>query len=235
MMELVELMRPIHSETSAKFHQKATYYQHLMEAKHVTHHFSIHPKMKHFSDRILLDEAEVSKRFSKVKSKFKNHFWTDSIHLVQKIHQVFDPLTEEQVENLESQNISLGELKGQVAKVRRSTEHGLQKFEISIVIPEAQKSLLGENGLSPKSLYDESQLISTTHGLKVMVEELPLTNEFQIVLYYDAHFKNWRISTVFPGIYAPPYPTQHQKESDRIKNEEFWNNHVLLEKIAHGS
>lgn len=235
MMELVGIVSSIHKESSSIFNKKATYYQILMEAKHLIHHFSSHPKIKHFADRVLLEETEVSKRFKKNKSKFKNHFWADSIQLVQKIHQFFEPLTEEYVETLENQNISIGELKGLVAKVRKKNEYGLPKFELSIVIPEVQKSLFGENAVVPKNNFDETQIISTAHGQIVKVDELPFTNEFQIVMYFDAHLNNWRISTAFPGIYAPPYPNQYQNESDRINNTDFWANYIQLEKIVHGN
>jgi hypothetical protein len=213
----------------------AKYYQKLSEAKHIIHHFNHHSKPKHFADCMLLEEVNVRNRFSLAKSKFNSIYWKESIalQLIEEIHQWIDPMTLEEIQKINGNSVSFGQLNGAISEVRISKEFGAPKIEISIDIENQFITPIGENGIGLKSDYRVEEIIKGNDIDKVLVETLPGTNEIQVVLAYDTDNKIWIVKTVFPGIYAPPYPRNNQDNEN--ENKLFWDQHVHLEKISYGN
>jgi hypothetical protein len=166
----------------------------------IRHFKSIDSQFEEKLKSLGFSHKEILDRLSIIGSKFNEDFVSDPVELVEMLNQINPQKTVFQ-EN------------GRIALIFQfSSSVGTDSLikKMRIISEERKNIYLEERG-------------SFNVGV-IQLDYLPQTN--QIVVIVDA--KSYNLVTLYPGIYAPSFPTEDQSKGDNQISLDFWKKHLFI-------
>jgi hypothetical protein len=89
---------------------------------------------------------------------------------------------------------------------------------------------VGANGIAKKEDIPEENIaleIRDGYHIKIgLVDKLPKTKEFCVVAIDTNQGRS--VITIFPGMYAPPFPSNRMTGDDFLRSQTFWQKFILV-------
>jgi hypothetical protein len=166
----------------------------------IRHFKSIDSQFEEKLKSLGFSQTEILDRLSIIGSKFNEDFVSNPVELVDILNQ-------------SSPHITIFQENGRIALVFQfSFSIGTDSLiEIMQIIPEERKNIyLEERGSINVGVIQMDNLLQTD----------------QIVVIVDATSHN--LVTLYPGIYAPSFPTEEQSKEDNQISLDFWKKHLFI-------